>query len=218
MSSITSAVPPIAPHGTPPPSALARQTMSGTTPKRSMAPPGRDREPGLHLVEREQRAVGVQQVGERRRGSPGGGGMTPMFIITGSMIIPAISPGWSSRTRRTASRSPNGTTWVSAAIAGGDGAVLGHRARPVGGPGVVGVRVDRDLHGVVVTVVAALDLDDPLATGGGAHQVDGGHRRLGAGVGEAPQRQPEAAGQLGGDGDDVGHRLGEVGAGGDALG
>ena len=40
MTPITSAVPPIAPHGTPPPSALARQMMSGTTPKRSVAPPG----------------------------------------------------------------------------------------------------------------------------------------------------------------------------------
>ncbi len=47
MASITSAVPPMAPHGTPPPRALARHTMSGTTPKRSMAPPGAIESPVL---------------------------------------------------------------------------------------------------------------------------------------------------------------------------
>ncbi len=90
--------------------------------------------------------------------------------------------------------------------------VFGNRAGPVGRPGVDGFRIDRDLDRVVVAVVAALDLDDPLATGDGPHQVQGGHRGLGAGVGEAPQRQPEAAGELDRDGDQVGHRLGEVGA------
>ena len=138
--------------------------------------------------------------------------MTPMFIITGSMIMPAISPGWASRIRRTASSRPNGTTWVEAASVVDDRDVFGNRAGPVGRPGVVGLRVDRHLHRVVVAVVAALDLDDPLAPGRGPHQVQGGHRGLGAGVGETPQRQPEAAGQLDRDGDDVGHRLGEVGA------
>ena len=49
----------------------------------------------------------------------------------------------------------------------------------------------------------------------GAHQVDGVHRRLGAGVAEAPQRQPEPAGQLLGDDDRVLGRLGEVRALGD---
>ena len=38
--SITSAVPPIAPHGMPPPSALARHTMSGCTPNIAVTPPG----------------------------------------------------------------------------------------------------------------------------------------------------------------------------------
>jgi hypothetical protein len=36
---MTSSVPPIAPDGSPPPSALASVTMSGTTPQRSVAPP-----------------------------------------------------------------------------------------------------------------------------------------------------------------------------------
>ena len=42
-----------------------------------------------------------------------------MFIITGSMIIPAIWPGWASRTRRTASRRPNGTTCTRSATSVG---------------------------------------------------------------------------------------------------
>jgi hypothetical protein len=42
-----------------------------------------------------------------------------MFIITGSMIIPAISPGWASSTRRTASSRPNGTMCTSSAMAAG---------------------------------------------------------------------------------------------------
>ena len=74
----------------------------------------------------------------------------------------------------------------------------------------VGFGVDGDGDGVVVAVVAALDLDDAAAAGGRAHEVNRRHRGLGAGVGEPPQRQPEAAGQLGGDGHDVRHRLGEV--------
>lgn len=39
IAAITSSVPPIAPHGNPPPSALARQTMSGVTPNSRVAPP-----------------------------------------------------------------------------------------------------------------------------------------------------------------------------------
>ena len=37
---MTSSVPPIAPVGTPPPSAFASVTMSGVTPHFSVAPPG----------------------------------------------------------------------------------------------------------------------------------------------------------------------------------
>jgi hypothetical protein len=95
--------------------------------------------------------------------------------------------------------------------------VLADRRRLVGGAELVGRRVHRHLHRVVVAVVGALDLDDVGAAGHRPHQVDGGHRRFGAGVGEAPQRQAEAAGQLGGDRDDVGRRLGEVRAVRDAL-
>src|ERR1700730_6592091 len=69
-----------------------------------------------------------------------------------------------------------------------------------------------DLHGVVVAVVAALDLNDQVAAGEGTHEVDRDHGGLGAGVGEPPLRQAAPAGQFGGDDDGVGGRLGEMGA------
>jgi hypothetical protein len=125
------------------------------------------------------------------------------------MIIPAISPGWSRRTRRTASRRPNGTTWVRAASSG-DTAECSGTARPVDGAGLGRLGIHRDLERVVVSVVAAFDLDQPPPPGDGAHQMDGGEGRFGPGVGEAPQREPEPPGQLLGHEDDVGHRLGEV--------
>jgi hypothetical protein len=40
----------------------------------------------------------------------------------------------------------------------------------------------------MVAVVAALDLDDQVAAGDRAHQVDGVHGRLGARVDEPPER------------------------------
>jgi hypothetical protein len=55
----------------------------------------------------------------------------------------------------------------------------------------------------VVPVVAALDLDDDVPTGGGPEQVHRIHRRLGPGVAEPPQRQPEPPGELLGDDDGV---------------
>ena len=57
-------------------------------------------------------------------------------------------------------------------------------------------RLDRDHHGVVVAVVGALDLHDHVAAGEAAREVDGVHRRLGAGVGEAPVGEAPAAAQL----------------------
>ncbi len=75
---------------------------------------------------------------------------------------------------------------------------------------LVGVGQHRHLHRVVVAVIAALDLDDQIAPGQRAGKMDRVHGRLGAGVGEAPQRKIEAPGQLAGDPDRVLGRLGEV--------
>ena len=186
--------------------------MSGTTPKRSVAPPGAIVSPVFTSSNVSSapcawsRSASACEVARRRRDDadvhhhrlddhPGD---------LAGMVEQDAPHGVEAAERHDVGRARRAT--------GDDRDVLGHRARPVGRPGVGGVGVDRDLHRVVVAVVAALDLDDALAPGGGPHQVDGGHRGLGAGVGEAPQRQAEAAGELAGDGDDVGHRLGEVGA------
>src|ERR1700683_3730090 len=62
----------------------------------------------------------------------------------------------------------------------------------------------------VMAVIAPRHLDDQVAVGDRAHQVDGVHGRLGARVGEPPQRQAEPAGQLLGNEDRRRRRLGEV--------
>ena len=93
----------------------------------------------------------------------------------------------------------------------GDAAAVGHADRVVAGAERLQRRVDRDHHRVVVAVVGALDLEDRVAAGGAAGEVDGVHRRLGAGVVEAPLGQAEAARQLLGDGDRAVGRGGEVG-------
>ena len=82
---------------------------------------------------------------------------------------------------------------------------------------VLGLGQDGDQHRVVVPVVAALDLEDPVAAGGGAHQVDGVHGGLGAGVAEPPQRLVEPLGEVVGHRDGVLGRLREVGPAGDPL-
>ena len=74
-----------------------------------------------------------------------------------------------------------------------------HRERRVGRSGLVQRRLHRDHHLVVVAVVAALDLDDLVPAGGALGDPDGVHRRLGAGVGEPPHRQPVAVPQQLGD-------------------
>ena len=93
---------------------------------------------------------------------------------------------------------------------GRDAGVAGDAVRTIARADLVRLGQHGHLHRVVVPVVAALDLDDHVAAGDRAHQVHRVHRGFGAGVGEAPQRQLEAAGQLGGDPDRVVGGLGEV--------
>ncbi len=124
-----------------------------------------------------------------------------MFIIAGSMISPATWPSSLLRTDSSASASLKGT----------DARQLGERARVAGAvgdrvgvvavPELLQLRVDRDHHRVVVAVVGPLDLEDHVATGGAPRQVDRGHGRLGAGVGEPPLGKAEAAAELLGDHD-----------------
>ena len=87
-----------------------------------------------------------------------------------------------------------------------------HRPRTLGRAELVHVAVHRDHDGVVMAVVAALDLDDEVPAGDGAHQVDGVHGGLGAGVAEAPPGQTEPAAQLLGHDHRVLGGLGEVGS------
>ena len=141
----------------------------------------------------------------------------PAFIITGSTIMPATRPGFSSSTRATAAASLKPTTATRSTIALGDAGVARDRDRPVRRAGLVGLGEDRDLHRVVVAVVAALDLDDEVAAGGGAHEVHRVHRGLGARVAEPPERQAEPSRELLRDDDGVLGRLREVGAARDPL-
>jgi hypothetical protein len=69
----------------------------------------------------------------------------------------------------------------------------------VGRAGLTDRRLHRDHDLVVVTVVAALDLDDLLSAGDATSDANGVHRGLGSGVGEAPHRQPVAVAQQFGD-------------------
>ena len=89
-------------------------------------------------------------------------------------------------------------------------AARGNAVRVVGRTEHVEAAPLRHHHRVVVPVIRALDLDDRIAAADGAHQVDGVHRRLGAGVVEAPDRHAEPPRQLAGDDDRVVGRLGEV--------
>ncbi len=91
----------------------------------------------------------------------------------------------------------------------GDAAAVRHAERVVALAERLERRVDRDHHRVVVAVVGALDLQHRVAAGGAAGEVDGVHRRLGAGVVEAPLRQSEAASEL------ARHRDRAVGGGGE---
>ena len=133
------------------------------------------------------------------------------------MIMPAISPGYSQQRAldglEVAERHDDGET----RDLGGDAGFGGYRMRVPRRARVLGIRVHADLHGVVVAVVRALDLDDARAAGLGAHEMDRVHRRFGARVAEAPQRQPEPARELGRDRDEILGRLGEVRAERDPL-
>ena len=93
---------------------------------------------------------------------------------------------------------------------GGDAGVTGYRIRLLPWSDLVGLGQHRDLHRVVVTVVAALDLDDQVPPGQCTGQMDGVHGGFGTGVGEPPQRQLEAARQLACDPDGVLGRLREM--------
>ena len=183
--------------------------MSGTTPLRAVMPPG----PVVKPVFTSSKISSAPSACTRSRMAaryPSSGGMMPAFIITGSRIIAATWPRCSASARATAPVSLNGTTITRSRIAAGMPELPGTADRVVARADLVGLGQHRHLHRVVVAVIAALDLDDQVAPGQRAGEVDRVHGGLGAGVGEPPQRQVEAAGQFACDPDRVLGRLGEV--------
>ncbi len=211
MASITSAVPPIGPARHAAAERLGEAHDVGHDAEVLDRTAGRDGQPGLDLVERQQRPVGVEQRHQPvevagRRGHDTDVHHHRLDDHPGDLT----GVGQQHAAHRVEATERHDVD------EGGDlrrdRPVFADRRRLVRRAAIIRLGVDGDLQGVVVPVVAALDLDDVGPSGDGPHQVDGGQRRLGAAVGEAPHRQAEAPGQLGGDRDDVGDRLGEVGA------
>ena len=87
------------------------------------------------------------------------------------------------------------------------------RRRLVASAHGVGVGHHREHHGVVMSVVRTLDLQDPVAPGRGARDADRVHGGLGAGIGETHGVEVEAPAELLGEGHRGGRRGGEVRAG-----
>ena len=108
------------------------------------------------------------------------------------------------------SMSLNGTGTVRSASSLRDAGAVRDRPVVVAVAHVGELRPDHHHHAVVVTVVRAGDLHDRVAPGVRAGDADRVHRRLGAGVGEAPLRQPEPARELLADLDRLLGRHGEV--------
>ena len=127
---------------------------------------------------------------------PSSGGMMPAFIITGSRIIAATSAAVLGQARADGADVVERHDDDQVHDRGGDAGVAAAPASAVRAGRPRRPRQHRDLHRVVVAVIAALDLDDQVASGERARQMHGVHGGFGAGVGEPPQRQVEAAGQL----------------------
>ena len=87
-SSMTSARPPKAASGRPPPAIFPSTVRSGRDAVELLRPTARDAEAGDHLVEDEQGAGRVAEGASASR-KPGAGGTTPMFPATGSTMTAA---------------------------------------------------------------------------------------------------------------------------------
>jgi len=190
---------------------------SGWTSSSLVTPPWADGEAGLHLVEGEQGVVLVEQVFQA--GEVAGLGLDDPGVhhdrlddhARDLVFVGFQEPG---HAVHVVERGDQGQVGDGFRDAGG-----GRRAVRRGGwTCLFRFRGDGDLNGVVVAVVAALDLDDQVAAGDGAHQVDGIHGGLGAGVGEPPAGQAEAAGEFAGHRDGGRGRLRELSALGDLRG
>ena len=194
---------------TPPPMALARQMMSGVTPVRWVAPPGPAVRPVLTSSKVSSAPCDVQQV------------LEALQVARLGLDDPGVHHHWlddhPGDLARVLFQQPlDAAQVVERGDQGqpddrlGDASAARYLGRIVGRAGLLRLRGYRDLDRVVVAVVAALHLDDQVPAGDGAHQVHRVHGRLGARVGEPPQRQAEPAGQFLAHGDRAARRLGEV--------
>ena len=156
---------------------LPSVVRSGSTPKRSWAPPQATRKPVMTSSKMSTAPCLVHSSRQASR-KPGCGGTTPMLPATGSTMSAAISSPRSSN-----SLGQRGDVVVL------DQQRVGRRA--LGDAGAVGQREREHAaagggqEAVRVAVVAADELDDLLAAGEAAGDAHGAHRRLGARVDHA---------------------------------
>ena len=178
--------------------------------------PGTDAEPGLHLVERQQHAVLAREPAHalevaRLGHDDAGVHHHRLHDHAGHPSLVGVEHGG----EHIEVVERNDGHELGHRL--GDASAGEHRVRAFTRAELVEFVVVAHHHRVVMAVVAALDLHDQVASGGGPHQVDRVHGRLGARVAEAPQRQSEARGEQLGDDDGVLGGLGEVGASPDPL-
>ena len=171
---MTSARPPKAAAGKPPPMTLPKVMRSGatSTPSWPHQPARPTRKPVMTSSETSSAPCSAVT---RRSASvkPGSGGTTPMLPAAASVMTQAIS---------LAAGREDGLERVDVVV-GDDEGLGGHLGGHAGrvGQGEGGdARARADEEGVDVAVVVAGELHDEAAPGEAAGQADGAHRRLGA--------------------------------------
>ena len=164
-SAIRSRRPPKAPTGSPPPITLPKHHRSGVTPDQPVAPAGPRRKPVI-TSSKISSAPAASQAARSPSRNPGAGATRFMLAATGSTMTQATR---SSR----AGHHVVGDDLGVGHRAGRDAdrarqAEHGHAAAPAG------------QQAVGVAVVAAVELDHPVAAGRAAGQAHRAHGRLGA--------------------------------------
>ena len=167
---MTTAGPPTAASGRPPPTTLPKIDRSGVIPNHACAPPRADAEPGDHLVEDEQRAGAGAPVPEVVEEAGRGGDEAH---VGGDRL---------DEDRREVVLGEGGIDRGDVVVGHDDG--VGHRtggdARRSGDPERGDATAGGDEQRVEMTVVAARELEDLGSPGGAACQPHRRHRGLGA--------------------------------------
>jgi hypothetical protein len=197
------------PDGHAPADRLGERDHVGSDAEPLARPARRDGRPGLHLVEREQSAVPVQEFDEALEVARFGLDHAdvhrnrledhPRYPVA-FLVQDALH-----RSEVVERHHPKRPT-----VELGHAGRVRDRDRPVGGTRLVHVDPVREGEPVRAPVVTPLDLDHEVAPGRGAHDPACVHRRLRTRVLEPPQREPEAFGEQFGDHDRVLDRHREV--------